>query len=809
MKKIVRFFTVALALVFTLTIAACKDKVNVTAQDFVKLLNLPQDRTEVGADFTVPSTLTQSGVTVDVNWTSKNEESLKFETSEVDGSKVTTAKVTLLEEVKVAEFSANVEYNGETASKDFKVKVSRYVTPEEKLNSFYTVLEKGDTAVVTGYLAYKGEFSPSYNNFSIYIQDQTGKGGYYAYRLSGTQATYDALEVGDCITVTGKKDVYSNGAQIASGASFVESTPEVENGKYNPEATNINADVADDDKMLLNTARYVEVTGTVEEVIGYDNNGGTSQTIAKVKVGETTLDVSINGYLWETKGNETVQAISTKVKTSKIGDTVSVKGYLSRFNTSWQVAVVVADDYNVTEEGQETLESVLDATMKAIDEKLANLPTFIDSENLMESYELYVSTDTRVVVEWSIPDKTSRTVLAVTDNVLGMVEGYTLPEALTDVKVRANIKIDDETLGTNVNQWGQGELVDYVIKAKNVMTTWDKYYVAEKNTATEGVGVVYAVGWTKNKDNDLGRGMALMQSTDGAYYVMAYDVAEADWKAKFVVNHTVTAKGKKDIYNGKFEIIVDSLDDVTTGEEATAVTPTDITSMIENGESLEKLQGMYVTITGAVYSGGSLTVGKKSIALYQDKYFATYEDLVENGIYTISGYVNIYNNYQISPVKATDIVKTGDFVPDYDEIMYGTATTNTNLDEGDDKNHAALVNLDATEFKVTSIKNEASTLTASNPDGTIRLYASSTGNGSAIKVEALNGKKIAKLVVKFKSNNDKEAKLLVTGHEAVGTVQESSFEVLYTEAVSSFTFQNVSTTGAQARVTAIEITYAE
>ena len=398
-----------------------------------------------------------------------------------------------------------------------------------------------------------------------------------------------------------------------------------------------------------------------------------------------------------------------------------------------------------------------------------------------------------------------------------MADSYELPTALTQIDLRANIKVDDPDLGSNVNQNGQGKFLDTPFYAKQTMSTWDKYYVAKDDQELTISGTVYAVGFSENKDDDLGRGMALVQSSEGAYYVMAYDVAEADWNAKFALNHEVTVKGKKDTYNGKYEVIVEGSSlatDVTTGAETTAVTPTDITDLVKDGKTneLDKMQGMYVQIVGGVYNAGSLTVGKKTIAVYADKYFYSYDSLVSNGIYTLSGYLNCYNNLQISPVKASDINKTGDYVVEWDAEMYGTASTNTNMND-EAANHAELVNLDPEAFDVKALKNSASTAIASNPDGTIRLYANTSGDGCSLTVTTKDGKKIAKIEVTFVSNGSKKASISVTGldgnKDCSSTSEATTFVVEYATAVDSFTIKNVGTEGAQARLTSVKIYYAE
>lgn len=804
MKKISKYFIALVAVIIgAVTLASCSSDYDGTVQDFLNRLVLSEDRTEVAEDFTLPGSVTIEGTTVPVTW-SENAENFAIVANE-DGTY--TADITQAEEDQVVTFTASMTYKDETATKEFRIRIAAIVSPLD----FYDV-EDGSAVSITGYVAYLGEYSPSYSNFSLYLIDSTYAAGFYGYRVSATQAVYDSLSVGQQVTVSGEKDTYSKGEQIASGSiTVIDTLPAYQA----PAALNINDILTASDaesQLKYLQGRYVEVTGAVvDNVNGYNASGSTSQTLLSANVGEAAIDVAFNGYLFEGSRATQGQALGAAVSAASQNDVVTVRGYLSRFNDSWQIALVSADDFTITEEGAETLESVEAAAVAAVEASMENLQAIVSNENPLKDMQLYQSDDERVVIEWRPNGKVSQQYLTTDGNVLHWIDGVALPTEVTEIEVRAEIIIDDEVLGSNTDRNGNGEYVDFTIIVKDVFTTWEEYYYSPAGATVSAEGTVYAVGWSKNQNNDLGRGMALVQNEQGGFYVMQYDVAEAAWKEKFAVNNIVSFEGEKDLYHGKHEILPTSLNDVTVaGTDADGVTPIDITEALVNGNDLDLYQGMYVTVTGGTYNNGNVTVNRKNLAVYADRYFYEIPEnaLEVNGIYTLSGYMNCYDNLQISPVKASDINKTGQAVIDWDAEMYGTASTNTNMND-ETANHASLVNLDPEVFNVTAVKNDSSNAIASNPDGTIRLYAASSGNGTAMTV-SVTGHTIVKIEVTFESNNSNTAVVSVTGltDNQSATRDGATFTVEYAEAVASFTIQNVGTEGAQARLTSVKIYFA-
>lgn len=829
MKAIKKLFLGLLALLAVVVVVACKDDEpkGPTAADAAKTLQITQNKKEIIADFEVTAVLLYENVEFNVTWAVDQTSVAKVSANATNKKyKIEiTRPASDKEDVKV-NLTATVSKDGDSATKKFEFTVLKEAEPT--FENFFNA-ESGDPVAFEGVIVGKQEYSESYGNTSLNIRALDGKGAIYAYRVKCTKEQYDSYVRGAVVKINGEKDSYNGSLQVGQNTGVIELTGETQT----VEPINITEEV----KAGKWVAPEYE---TMQEYI--DLHVGDLVRVEDITVMEVQGPTGDSSDMTITLGYAEGQTVKMQIKYSSFNDQHEIYKLWSSLKEGEKISANFVVNYRsgdkdapgarlyLTElasdlERPETVESVVAAAVSELEAAMAKLlPTYISKAEPLpaEGLELPTVSDERVVVNWIVNGKASQKVLQVKDgNILTMADEVTWPADLTEMEVRAEVIVDDEELGTNLekpNDYApaRGEYVYFTAWAKEEFNTWEKYYVAKDDEEVTISGTVYAVGFSQNSDDELGRGMALVQSAEGGYYIMAYDVDKAAWEEKFAMNHTVTVKGAKDTYNGKLEVIVEAKDlatAVTTGAEATAVTPTDITNLIKNRENdkLELMQGMYVQVTGAVYQGGKLVVDRQKMAIYSDNNFYKYDTLVNNGIYTICGYMNCYNGLQISPIKATDIDKTGDLVVDYDAEMYGTASSNTNMNS-ETENYAELVNLDAKKFSVTNVKNSASTATASNPDGTIRMYGSSDGNGNTLTVKTLDGKKIAKLVITFKSNNKNVAQVKVSGLDAAKSAtsaEDVTFTVEYSTAVESFTIQSVGTEGAQARISSVQIYYAE
>lgn len=247
---------------------------------------------------------------------------------------------------------------------------------------------------------------------------------------------------------------------------------------------------------------------------------------------------------------------------------------------------------------------------------------------------------------------------------------------------------------------------------------------------------------------------ALVQNTQvpkypgsAKYVTMSVDVTETntvekihtDWLAKFPTGTNVTIKGKVSDYKGLSQFVLEKLDDVTVGSVATSKPSFyDITALVSEGKDLTSYQGMLVKVTGVcVVSGNNYsieTADGKSILVYYDRAFqegAAKDVLTAGKEYTVSGFLNWFNNPQVTPIDATSAVK---------EIVSQFTETGTTIDFTK-HNIAKETGLDWITFADGTLRaNAGSASTAPRywDNGVVRTYV---GNNIVIS----STKKIAKI----------------------------------------------------------------
>lgn len=189
-------------------------------------------------------------------------------------------------------------------------------------------------------------------------------------------------------------------------------------------------------------------------------------------------------------------------------------------------------------------------------------------------------------------------------------------------------------------------------------------------------GVVTDAGFKDDTSKNKVRCFALVQNADGtAKYITAeaaitttdtLDAIHAAWNAKFVTGKIVTVKGTDNDYNGLTQYVVtwaNLATDVALGEAGTIPAFLDITAKVTAGDDLKPLQGVLVKVTGTcVVSGSDYTIQTadgKSILIYFDRAFQTgaASDFLKAGSkYTVSGFLNWYNNPQVTPIADGAVV---------------------------------------------------------------------------------------------------------------------------------------------------------
>ena len=803
MKKISKLLVALVAVVLgVFTLASCSDgteKFEGTASDLMKRLIINENGTEVAGDFTVPGTLSYLDVSVDLSWSSSNEEALKFSKQD-DGSYL--ADVTQLEVSTAVTFTASLTYNDATATKDFKVLVSRFIPAEEALENFYLTSQDGSSVELSGWVAYMSPESEwqGTKQRNFYILHESGKGGFYAYQTKLTAELSASIKVGDPVTVSGEVDTYNGARQIGSGGSLVA------NDSLEPITTIEKKDVTndfilnDEVTMTLNTAIYATLSGIeVTKVAELDLTGSkpsSVQTLIEgVRAGQKVNFVTTKYLTPYDTDDTTAQDISDKIKAEiKVGDYVTVSGFSTWYNGTYQLQMISTDD--VTKDAGAPSVSDAEKASSAINEASPLIASQY-SDNAEVTLPATGTTYTDVTLSYALEGEPKTVTLA--NNKL----------TITPAETKETVSL---TITATAGSFTYSKAVEFTTKK---LSAWETYIQGEDGAQITGAtGVVYAVGWSGGDDN--GTGMALVQGTEGAYYVYVRNTNKAAWNAKFVVNHTVTINGEKDIFNGKFELVFDAADldkAVTLGEEATPVTPTDITSLVSAGSLDNKYQGMYVTVKGAVYDGSKLVVGNGSINFYTDKYFATASvNLVAGNTYDVTGYMNCYNNLQISPISTDGVVLVAEGEPEPVEPLGSEVTVTPKANDikpTETENCASYLGLSEDDVNIT-VNNNVANLEEDNASalaiysGYIGIY-SAGNNGTSITFDWAN-KKVKSIVITCATSKTGGA-LTVNGQvQEVVSADKYEFEITL-DAADVVTISNIS--GKQVRVESIKFVFTE
>lgn len=357
----------------------------------------------------------------------------------------------------------NPELDTKVVSETIEKEIMLRKDAGSQVDNFYKYTADGKEVTVSGFIAYLGEYSEQYKNFTVYLADADGEGGYYGYRAKADKDVYDSLKVGTYVTLEGEKDEYNGGHQLANGNLKVSETDK----EYDGTAVTITAEkLADENWVLLHQADFVTVTGTVESV--EESWGGRSATLATLKVGDQTICVSINTYVWNQGSTGT--PIWEKVKKSLKGMQVTVSGYLGVYKDDTQINVVNPDDYVLPEVTAEQKAEVELNSVKNLFEDVYKNEATVNLPNKGTSYA-------EVTLEYSLGG--TYTTVTIADGKLTIN-----PTATENISLKVKATCDDKVKEVTITFTVDADKADAIIKYTGTTNT----NMAEGNNAAS-VGV--------------------------------------------------------------------------------------------------------------------------------------------------------------------------------------------------------------------------------------------------------------------------------------------------------------------------------
>ncbi len=352
MKSIKKLSVLVLTLVlglFTLVSCGSNDKAPSGAELAAKKIILPQDKSDsVTGDFDVPAKVTgDDKVTYTVTWTSSNAVASVGDATE-DGNfyTITVNYITNFDSNQAVKLSAKLENPDKT---DSYVKEFEFTVPKFKATTIQEYDEESGGKVVTmeGVIVAKEPYAESYGNTSVYLQDISGVGGVYAYRLKCTADQYaNELVVGNTIIVTGEKALY-NGLREFSSAGCTYNL--VSSEKVTPKDTDITSLVTNGTGVSLDYQnQLVHFTNlTVVKVDSKDSSGRWNITVGDAEDANKQIVVRINTYITPTDSDayKAYEALEIKV-----GAVISVSGVLGWYNAA-QIHPLAADSITLVSQG--------------------------------------------------------------------------------------------------------------------------------------------------------------------------------------------------------------------------------------------------------------------------------------------------------------------------------------------------------------------------------------------------------------------------------------------------------------------------
>lgn len=563
------------------TFASCNKNDNSntsSAEEAGTKVVLTQNKKEVTADFKVTGVVKLDDKEYNVTWKSDNEYAVVGDLAD----NFYTIKIRYAENysadqsVKLTATITNKDDENDTYTKEFEFKIPKFnATSIEE----YDAAKAGDTVTVKGIVVAKEAYDSSYKNGSVYVQDISGNGGYYAYRVKAdSQAAYDSdLAIGNTVLITGKKALYNGLREFDStGCTY---TLVSKNNNDQIKNTNVTDLIKGSGVTAALQNQLISFDNLEIVSIGSkDNKSRYNITVCDPANSEKTFVVRVNTYLTEATGDAYKAIEALKLQP---GMTISAKG-LCGWNNGAQLYPMAADSItvgatNTAKIAAATLANEASELFPAMiyGAKSYTLPTTIEGDDYKD-----------MVVEWTSSSENA----VIADNKL------TTKLVSADEEVTLTCKV---TIGDNE------ETKTVTLKlVKEIIYDSHADYVAAKNGDSITVkGVVTAIN---------GNYLFYIQDNDGAYAI---------YGKNFTVKagQEVSVTGTKDIANGVLKL-KDS--EIIETKEGTKLTPTDITAdLTANGLVNDNAkQGQYVTLTGVVskISGNNITVklGEKSIIIY-------------------------------------------------------------------------------------------------------------------------------------------------------------------------------------------------
>ena len=351
-----------------------------------------------------------------------------------------------------------------------------------------------------------------------------------------------------------------------------------------------------------------------------------------------------NFYLKDATGNLLVY--KSLPEGIKLGDKIELVGTMGYYNGTPQIASIISATLVSAAEWEMSAPKEMSiAEIVAFDEKTALYGQYIYAKGLLVKsgnyYYLADATDPSIRISLYNSTVAAEELVAVAD---------------TDTQVTLFFYF----YGNSKGNWAEGEKRvifvqregEYFIGDEEVILPETRTYqtLAEAKAMVDQEvtvrGVVTAVSPYSEQYGNFG--VLIEDATDGLYL---YRVAGTDAYAQFVIGQEIEVTGTMDQYNGLYEMKDVQMDTFKViNEKATIPGPTPMSNELQD-------QCKVVELKEAVWNGSAFEKDGSTYAyFYSSSWLAEQPELVKGATYTVIGWLNWYNNPQISPLQAPELV---------------------------------------------------------------------------------------------------------------------------------------------------------
>ena len=515
----------------------------------------------VTSDFTVPYEVNVDGEVIAVAYSVSGSENAKV--NKDDATKTVTIEVSQTGEVQKFTLTVSIE-KVEAKSWEFNIEaldLSMEKTQAEidAMNPIdyatYAAKKSGDSVVVQGWITHAHDYSSSYGNASVWLQDDNG--GYYAYRVKvASQREWDEyFKVGNKIAISGKVSPYSGWQEIGSGCKYY----------YIKDAETKTFDFVDitsvwgaaEPKDAAATAyqnQKVKVTAKVASVPEYNAE-------------DMFMDITVNGHTGYTVyfKDAYMSWDNSFLSDLQVGYTIEISGIAAVGSEKAQLCPISADCYTVTstevtnqdrvdaaiaEVGRQNIASSYYASLKEPIELITSYKAVGDI-NVPITYELKVEagtgislTDNKLMVEVD-PTTASKATLTATATLDGAEERTQTFNIVT----KTNKDVVEEEIDALL-----GESYPSMISSENILNRI-RLYKSDRATITYEL---------KNADD--AQYVKIGQYSSGVYYVEVNDTTFPSVTTQITVVATVAYGTGENVVEETAEIsflCIDSVDNLT------------------------------------------------------------------------------------------------------------------------------------------------------------------------------------------------------------------------------------------------------